>query len=155
MLNDTFRKIGSNVKAMNKKGEGIFGLLITYAIPNAVNGHEELRKSIKAQEKFVTEELKVKLGENSTYKVAKNLLCNCVEAGISLTDANGKPKGKTQLEEELAATKTPKTPLEKFRATMDTAMKIADQLSDGECITAAALADTLFKAVAVRIKAAA
>lgn len=150
-----YELIGKSVKGINKKAAGIFGLLIAFTIEHASNGHEAVREQVKQQEKLVTETLKVKLNENSTYKVAKNLLCNCVEAGIPLRDANGDPKGKTQLEDELAATKTPKSELEKFQSTMSTASSIADKLSDHECITAAALANNLLDSVAVRIKAAA
>lgn len=155
MLNDNFRKIGSNVKAMNKKGEGIFGLLIAFSIPLAGQGHESLGKSVKEQEKFVEAELKVKLSDNSTFKAAKSIIVRCVEHGISLVDSEGKARGKTDLERELEAFKTEKTPLEKFKATISTADKIADTLSDAEVITAAALVDSLLKSILPRIKAAA
>jgi hypothetical protein len=157
-MNPAFRPIADAVKTMNRKGTGMYGNMIRFAhdaIQKDALNHVQLKGLFKEQEKIAAAELKVKMGENATYRVIKALLQNVREAGISMSNPDGTLKGKSQLEEEYAATLTPKSAIDKFKSTMNTANTLADSLTDVDAITAAALVNDLLTKVSKLIKLAA
>ena len=62
---------------------------------------EELRKMLERRERKASAEVRAHINRSSTYRVQKNLLVRCLDAGIPLLGQDGKPKGKTALEAEL------------------------------------------------------
>lgn len=159
-MNENFKKAASAVKVLKQKATGLFGALVAFAIDVSVNGDTQVDKGtdIKPlfveQEKLAAAEMKVHFGKDapSTYRVVKGLLVACVAAGIQLKDASGKPKGKTALEEELAATKVPKAEIDKFKTAMNTAGAIADKLPAHDRLVAAALVQDLLAKLTVGIE---
>jgi acyl-CoA-binding protein len=144
-MNEQFKKAAQAVKTINTKGTSMFSLLLMFAVESgATEGQSvDLKPVFGVQEKLATAELKVEMGKNSTYRVAKGTIIGCAKAGIALLDADGKPKGKTALEEELAETKTPKSELDKFKTSMTTAANLLAKLDARDRITAAALVQDL------------
>lgn len=158
-MDPMFKPIAEAVKTANKKNAGTYGsmakLTLDCTTTRGMTTAEALKDFFKAQEKAATVELRVKMGENSTYRVVKGLMLKAVELGISLVRADGDIKGKTELEEEILAAKPQKSPLDKFKIAMNTAGAVAKDLTDEECITAAALLNSLLVDVSKRIKLAA
>lgn len=154
MLNENFKKVATIVRGLEKKGKGVFGALQTFVIEAGSNGVEALKDALKAQEKLANTEMKMEMQKNSTYKVAKSVLVRAVEANIALVGADGKPRGKTDIEADLdalAAAEPEKTDFEKFQAAMNTATQLAGKVSDEDCAIAAGLVSTLYKTLADRI----
>jgi hypothetical protein len=142
MLNKQFEIVGKAVKAIDGKAKGIFGAILAFAIEVKPTDVEQLRGYIKAQEQIVGDTMKVKLGGNSTYKVAKGKVLKAVELGIPLVGKNGKPVGKTALEDAIKAkelelagpaapVKAPATPFDNCMVALgvlaDEAKKIEDK----------------------------
>lgn len=157
-LNPLFKPIAEAVKTMNRKGAGIYGGAIAFAHEQFNKGAAtdvQMKGVFKEQEKVASAELRVKMGENSTYRVVKGLLIAARKAGISYVKPDGDFKGKTELEAELALLSPEKSALDKFKALMNSANAVADNLTDLEAITASALVNDLLTKVAAKIKAAA
>lgn len=110
MLNEQFAVAVKAVKAIDSKGKGLFNALRDYVMAMGVVGIEEMRGYFKAQEQLATTLMKVNMTQNSTYKVAKGKLLKAIELGVSLTDSNGKPLGKTALEDAIKAASPAPTP---------------------------------------------
>jgi hypothetical protein len=136
------------------KNIGLFVVDVAYGNGLPATG-TDIKPVFKAQEMMASVEHKVAMGENSTYRVVKNLLVNCVAKGVSIVDANGKLKGKTELEKELALLKEEKSAIEKFKATMGTAEKIAAQLDARDIPNALAMIKSLMDSVPAGLKLAA
>jgi hypothetical protein len=160
MLNEHYSKAITAVKTMNKSGTSVFGALLTFAHEHRLNGTDALKAHFKAQEKLASSEKKVEMTKNSTYKVAKGKLVKAVDLGIDLMP-DGKPMGKTALEEKIAEVEdalgggTPaKTDFDKFSAALNTASKHADKVSDADVAIAAGLVSTLYAKLAARIPSA-
>lgn len=160
-MNEQFRKAVTCVKTLNTKAGSLWGALVAFAVSVMPEEHRgggtsiDVKGQFKSEEALATRELKVEMGKNSTYRVAKGVLVGCAAAGIPLLDANGKARGKTELEEALKATKVPKADIDKFKTTMTTAGNIAAGLSAHDRIMAAALVQDLLKQVTAGIALAA
>lgn len=152
-MNDAFKAVAQSVKALNKKGAGLFGLVGAFVLSimpeNGFDPGHDLKPVFSNEEKLATVELKVSFGKDapSTYRVVKGLFINCATAGIKLTE-NGKLRGKSDLEAELALGKVPKSEIDKFKSTIATAMAIADKLPAHDRLMAAALVQELLKSTA-------
>lgn len=151
-MNVNFQKAGEAAVSVQKKGAGMYGLLVFFLVdinPTHASGSsvkETCAKVFKACEKaFAQENPKAeKLGSIGSYRSAKTVLLQAVEYGVQVLDANGKPRGKTEVEKELAAMKEPKTSMDKFKAAMTTADKMVDDLvGTSELALAYSLAKTL------------
>jgi hypothetical protein len=161
MLNTHFQKAAAAVKTLNSKASGMYGHLVMFAVENKSLTHEQLKDLFKAQEKLASSQLKVEMGKNSTYKVAKGKIIKAVELGIALVDANGKPVGKTDLEGKikdaeaaLAGPVTPKaepTAFDKLQMAVAVASEQAKLIDEKDCAIAAGLVSTLYKVLADRI----
>lgn len=159
-LNEHYQQAVDAVKGINKKQGSLWSGLVLFTveamalIPNVEK--PDMKPAFKEAEKIATVEQRVKMGENSTYRVQKGILCSCVSKGVVLVDAKGKPRGKTELEDELAALKVEKSALEKFKVSMNTATAIAGKFTAGsDYITAAGLVSDLLKKLTPHIRAAA
>lgn len=161
MLNEHYKKAAQAVKTMNKSGNSMFGALLAFAHSHKGDGFEALKAQFKAQEKLASDEMKVEMGKNSTYKVAKGKLIKAVELGIPLVDADGKALGKTDLEgkikeieDALAGPATPKaepTPFDLFQAAMKAASEASDKVDAKDAPIMAGMALTLLKKLEARI----
>lgn len=151
MLNENYKSVANAVKGINAKGRSMWAALVAFTLESNTNGHESLKDNFKAQEKLALGEMKLEMGKNSTYKVAKGVLVRATEYGVAITDPKGKPRGKTDIEKELAALKGEKSPADKFKVAMTTANTIADKLLDTDCPTAAALVSDLYAKIAARM----
>lgn len=160
-MNEQFRKAVTAVKTLNTKAGTLYTSLVLFAVSvmpeeSRTGGQVvDLKPKFKVEETLANAEFKVEMGKNSTYRVVKNLLVNCAAKGIALVDPNGKIKGKTALEDELAGTKVPKAEIDKFKVAMNTASAIGDRLSAHDRIMAAALVQDLLKKVTTGIALAA
>lgn len=158
-MHKNFEAIAIAAKGIETKGTGLFGMLIGFAIEMLnmadvkAGGVEALTMLVKDQERMAGMEKGIKLGSNSTYKSAKSVILNAVEAELSLTNVKGKPKGKTELQDELAALKVPSTPAEKFRKALENALKLVEKLDKADVVTAASLSNDLNVALGARLKA--
>jgi hypothetical protein len=158
-MNANFVKACGVVKRLATGEVKLFPLLLTFVLetcPGTDKGVAlDIKKDFKKAERDADSEMKVKMGDNSTYRVAKGVLINSVAAGLALCHADGKPKGKTELENELADLKVPKSEIEKFKAAIGTAEKIGMKLPASDLLIAAALVNELLKEVSVGLKLAA
>lgn len=159
-LNEHYQQAVNAVKSIDKGVKAMWPGLVLFTveamrlIPNVKT--PDMKPAFKAAEKQATVEAKVRMNENSTYRVQKGLLCNCVSKGITIVDGAGKPRGKTELEDELAALKDEKSPLDKFKTSMNTANALADKFTTmPEYLSAASLVNDLMKKLTPHIKAAA
>lgn len=161
-MNEHFKKAASAVKAIESKGKGMFNALLAFAHDHRTNGADALREHFKAQEKLASVEMKVEMTKNSTYKVAKGKLVKAVELGIELVDTDGKPIGKTALEEKIKEvegtadesekeTKAVLVPAQEFAELILAASKSADKLADTDITTACAQVSDLYKKLADRL----
>lgn len=157
-MNEAFRAVATSVKGISKKAGGLFGLIGTFVLSEQKQDETDaggwpkgmdIKPIFAREEKAATAEMKVTFGKDapSTYRVVKALFVNCVAAGIALEE-NGKLRGKTDLEAELAALKVPKSELDKFKGAVETASKISDNLPAHDRLIAAALVQELLKSVA-------
>jgi hypothetical protein len=161
MLNTHFEQAAKAVKSLNTKTNGMYGHLLAFAHEHRTNGADALRDHFKAQEKLATLHVKVEMGKNSTYKVAKGKLIKAVELGIALVDADGKPIGKTALEEAIKGVegasaeaedkKAPATPFDQFTLALATASDAAKSIPDTDIAMAAGQVQVLLEALVKRI----
>jgi hypothetical protein len=159
-MNPNYEKAVVATNALNKKASGLYGNLGAFVLDVAyANGipakGTDIKPLFKNEEQAAEAIMKIKMGENSTYRVIKNLFANCVMGGVNLQDGKGRLRGKSDLESELAALKEPKTAMEKFATAITTATKASDGLSASERLTAAKLASDLLDALANQLKMAA
>lgn len=157
-MNKHFEKAATSVKSLQKKASGLFGLLGAFVLDACyANGHPptdlDVKGLFKEQEQQAEAALKVVFGKDapSTYRVVKKLMCDCVAAGVSICDADGKLRGKSALEAELAEGKVDKSPIDKLKAALAIASKQADILPAHERIVAAALVQDLMDKCCVGI----
>lgn len=152
-MNKHYESAAKAVKSISGKTGSLWENLVHFAV--SVDPTDPMKDAFKAQEREASATMKVEMAKNSTYRVQKGLIVNCVAKGISLVDSDGKPKGKTDLEGELAATKVKKSAADRFKIILNSANTVADELSDHECITAAALVNDLLNKVSASIRVAA
>lgn len=148
-MNGNYEKAVGVVGTLNKKGEGLWGLLCLFAHEtrgvdangkdNKMEG-EALKAVFVANEKVASKDMRTDMNKNSTYRVAKGILVAAVEADLSLVDSDGKARGKTDLENELKDLKVAKSPLEKFQTAVASASKLVDKLDPADHATAYLLA---------------
>ncbi|HEY9815113.1 MAG TPA: hypothetical protein V6D20_04805, partial [Candidatus Obscuribacterales bacterium] len=118
------------------KGAGLWNSLVNFCIESGKHsskGVKELKGAFTQEEKAADKDHKVKMGENSTYRVCKSVLTKAAALDISLVDADGKVKGKTAVEQEIAAHAEEKSNYEKFKSSMNTATVLAAKVvEDGD-----------------------
>jgi hypothetical protein len=148
-MNVNYEKAIGVVGTLIKKGEGLWGLLCLFAHDTRgvdANGKdlkmdgETLKAVFTSNEKVASKDMRTDMNKNSTYRVAKGILIAAVEADLSLVDSDGKPRGKTDLENELKDLKEKKSPLEKFQSAIASAAKQVDKLDPADLPTAYLLA---------------
>jgi len=150
-MNQHFQGAVKAVKSLGKAGASLWSSLVMFAMtlqdgdPVQPDVNTDMKGAFKKAELVASIESKVAMAENSTYRAAKSVITNAVAAGILLTDDKGKPRGKTEIEDELKALKEEKTELEKFKSSIATASKIAAKLDAKDIVLAATLANDLFK----------
>lgn len=144
-MNQHYEAAVKAVKGLNKQTGALWPSLVLFAVAT-VQG-TDAKPAFKAEEKLASNDAKVKMGENSTYRVQKGIIVAAIAKGIKLVDADGKPRGKTDIEDELKEGKAPKSAIDKFKIAMNTAGALADQLAAHDRIMAAALVQDLLKAV--------
>jgi hypothetical protein len=171
-MNTIFAKSLDSYIAADKRNLNAFGTLVTFAqeqvtaapadvASNAAKLSAVLKNAI-ADNEAEYRKANPKLAEFPTnYRTAKSVILSAVKAGVSLVDADGKSKGKSALEKEVADGKADTKPeIEKFTSTMATAAAIfakLDTLSDVQKAKELVrqLADMVVKAEAAMIAAAA
>jgi hypothetical protein len=162
-MNEQFKAAVLAVKSLDKKTGGLWRALVQFICTDSepvAKGEAkgtDMKPVFKAAEQTALAEMKVKMADNSTYRVQKNLICNCVKAGIALMDEKGQPRGKSELEAELDETKVPKTELEKFKLAVNTLTNIGKKLDASERLIATALVSDVLKdmTASMELKAAA
>lgn len=151
-MNSNFEKVAKAATTINKAGSGMWGLMVAVQQDWNSLDHVALKETIKGQEAEANTQFKMKINENSTYRVIKGVVLSAVEYGISLVRPDGKPRGKTEVEADIKAAKGEKSAIEKFKSTIDTATKIEAKLETADLPLAAKLAkdvlDKLIKRIA-------
>lgn len=118
--------------AGEKKASNAFGKLIEFAdtatcsIEDAKRA-DVLKSAIKSGETAYKTGMKVE-SMPGAYRSAKSVITVAVSMGISLKNAEGKYKGKTELEKEIKEGKPGKPEFEKFKTSMNTATLIFGKL---------------------------
>lgn len=162
-MNGHYEKAVNVVGTLIKKGEGLWGNLVMFTHETRgvdANGKdlsmdgETIKAVFAANEKVASKDMRTDMNKNSTYRVAKGILIAAVAADLSLIDSEGKPRGKTDLENELKDMKEKKTPLEKFQSAIASAAKQVDKLDAADYATAYLLAKQVQDDLAAYIKAA-
>jgi hypothetical protein len=152
-MNKNFEIAAKAVKSITGKSVSLWENLVLFAV--AMDPTTEPKENFKTEERLARTEVKVEIGKNSTYRVAKGVIVNALAKGVALLDADGKPRGKTDIEDQLKAAKVKKSAADRFKIVMASANTIADELTDAECISAAALANDLLNKVSASIRKAA
>jgi hypothetical protein len=118
---------------------------------------KQTKKQFGVQESLASAEKRITMGENSTYRVIKGRIIEAVALGVALLDSDGKARGKTAVEADIAALKDDKekTAFEKFKGTMSTADKIAAKLDAKDMLLALALVRELEKSLMPALEVAA
>ena len=142
-MNTNYAKAVEAVKTLNKKGEGLWAALCLFV--HEVRGESEAGKHnkmegeamktfFKTEERVADKDMKVKMGENSTYRVSKGILVKAVELDLSVVDSDGKPVGKTALEKQIKDLETtaPKSPLELFKKAVERAADALDEIDPAD-----------------------
>lgn len=160
-MNSNFRKVALAVKSINKKDGSMFKDLALFAqefVTTSKDTEASIEDAFKVEEALASAEFKLKMGKNSTYRSNKSVLVKAVEAGVSLVDAKGNPKGKTALEAEvdaLAPAEPPKSDYDKFVDAVGKASKLVDELDAQQCLTAASLVQGLLSKLTPKLALAA
>ena len=152
-MNKHFEAAAKAVKSIERKTGSLWENLVHFAV--SCDPADPIKDHFKTQEREATVYMKVEMGKNSTYRVQKTLIVNAIAKGVPIVDSDGQPRGKTAVEWDLAALKVKKGAAYRFKIAMSTANNAADELTDGECIAAAALANDLLNKVSARIRVAA
>lgn len=103
-LHETFcPTCGQECEAAALRGNLWHGLVTFIASAVAASeGSVDVKRVFQQHEKRLSRDVLAQINKRSTFRVQKYVLAKCVAAGIPLLKPNGKPKGKTQLERELA-----------------------------------------------------
>lgn len=151
-MNKHYLEAVGSVASLIKKGEGLWAQLVRFSHEMRTNDTpckdgEAMKASFLTEEKAASKEQKVDMGKNSTYRVIKGILVKAAEYNVELMDAKGKPRGKTDIERELAdlVPKNTKTPLEKLQASIAAASKQVDEIEDTDLAAATACVEVLYK----------
>ena len=150
-MNENFKKVATAVKGIIGKSNTLWGSLVAFVAESNANGADALKQHFKDQEALADVEYKMSMSKNSTYKVAKSVLQRATELGIAILTPEGKPRGKTDIEKDIADQRTQKSPADKFKAALAVAAKAADQLTEAEMPVSAAMVSELYKKLADRI----
>lgn len=137
MYKDHFNKAADTVGILNKKGDGLWGSLALAvhewrAAADAPVSEEQAKEMFKEEEKRLNREKLVAMDKNSTYRVCKSVLIGAVKHDIPLVDADGKPRGKTDVEAAVKEEKAGKSPADKFKAALIAATKAVDAMEKQE-----------------------
>lgn len=89
------------------------------------------------------------------YRSNKSVLLGCEKYGIPVIDADGFPRGKTELEKAIKEAKSPKTPMEKAMDALERMTKASDELDQAELDVLVNAVATVFPQLVVVRKAAA
>jgi hypothetical protein len=156
-MNENFQKAAAAVKTLNSKGNSMWGALVAFALDASTNGASALKDNFKIEERLAAATMRVEMGKNSTYKVAKSVIVRATEMGIPLVDKDGKARGKTDVEADIKLGKEEKSASEKFKVAMNTATSIAAKLEAKDIPVAAGLVKELLEKItgALELKAAA
>jgi hypothetical protein len=161
VLNEHYKAATKEVKSIDRKAVSLYGnlgafvLSVCYDNGIAPMAGTDIKPTFAFQERMAVVEEKVKMGENSTYRSIKSVLCTAVGLGVVLIDSAGNLKGKSEVEAEIKALKNDKTELEKFKSAIETATHIKDKLLPNERLIAAGLVDDLLKTMKMELKIAA
>jgi hypothetical protein len=118
--------------AGEKKASNAFGKLIEFAdvVTCAIEDSKRL-DVLKSMTKTGEDEFKKASKEMhmpAAYRSAKSVITTAVALSIALKNADGKYKGKTELEKEIKEGKVGKSEFEKFKSSMNTATLIFGKL---------------------------
>lgn len=157
-MNQHYATAAKAVKSLGKAGASLWVSLVMFAMTQQEDRVEQpvkgtdMKPMFKAAETAASVEHKVKMGENSTYRVAKGVIVQAVSLGVALVDEKGKPRGKTDIEDELKGLKDEKPAIDKFKATMATATALAAKLDAKDTVMAAAMVSDLRKSLLESLK---
>ncbi len=157
-MNPNFKQAVTAAKTIESRSGGLWTALVLFAgdvLKNNMGVACDISADFKKEEQQASTEMRYEVTKNSTYRSNKCVIVNAVEAGVSLFDSKGKPRGKTEVEKELKEGKEKKPAMSRFQTVLKSADTIADELLDSDCILAAALVQALLDKVAVRIRKAA
>lgn len=150
-MNSNFETVARSAKTIGNKGNTLWYSMVLFQQDYAALGKEQLKAIIKGQEREANALLRIKMGENSTYRVVKGVVLSAVEYGISLVRKDGKPRGKTEVEADIKEAKGEKAAVDKFKATMNTANAIADKLLTGDIPVSTGIVKELFDKLMKRL----
>jgi hypothetical protein len=151
-MNVNFETVAKAAKTINGKAGGLWHAMVLFQQDYASLDKDQLKVTIKGQEQEANAALRIKIGENSTYRVVKGVILSAVELGISLINKHGKVRGKTEVEADIKEVKGEKSAVDKFKSTLSTANSIADKLLTGDLPVSAGLVKELFDKLADRIR---
>ena len=132
-----FEIVANAAVAIQNKGTSLWanmaGFIGTYVAGQEVTPEVDDVKAMLLDEELLFGKSNPKapaLKNIGAYRSAKSVALKALEVGVCLLYEKGKPKGKTQVENEIKelANESVKTPLDKFRSTMNTATAIGDKL---------------------------
>lgn len=123
--------LNAYVQGEKKQGNG-YGKLISFAF-ELTHSIEDTTKVDVLKSTLQTAEESYKATNKvermpAAYRSAKSVIVTAVSMSISLVDAEGKYKGKTELEKEIKEGKPGKPEFEKFKGAMNTATLIFGKL---------------------------
>jgi hypothetical protein len=144
-MHELFKNAVTTAKGLDRKGTSMWEDLVNFSV--TVEGDRKaLDASFKKQEREAVIEVKYEMDKNSTYRAIKSVIGKARELDVLLI-IDGKVRGKTEVEKECKAkaeeTAKPKSELDKFKSTMNTANAIADKLEAKDAVMAAALVQDL------------
>lgn len=164
MLNANYLAAAKAVKTIDSKGKGLWNALLAFTKDFYHLAPDALKDAFKQQEDAANNQLKVQMGKNSTYKVAKGKLLKAHTLGISLVDAKGKAKGKTAIEEEIKAIEGGKasasepsepevtlTPSQQFAELVMAAERLIPSIPQADTPVCAGMVSGLYKQIADRL----
>lgn len=150
-MNSNFEAAARAAKSISGKNGTLWQSMVLFQQDYPSLDKEQMRNVIKGQEREANVEHRIKVGENSTYRVVKTVILTAIEYGISLVTAKGKPRGKTEVETDIKAARGEKSAADKFKATMATATALAGKLLLGDIPVAAGSVKELFDGLVKRL----
>lgn len=156
MLNPNFKAAAKSAISTEKQRGNLWHSLVLFAGDVLKNdAGADVSEAFKEQEREAGAEMRVDIAKNSTFRSNKCVVLNAIEYKVALVDVKGKPRGKTEVEKDIAAAKGKKPAMSRFQTVLKSADSIADELTDRDVVLAAGLVQALLDKLTVSIKKAA
>lgn len=119
VLNASIIAAVAAAKSVEASSGKVWNGIAEFAINEGLN-EDTAKDAFKEQENLYMEKHKVQPSTYSTYRSAKSVCMNALKNNIDLVDAEGKPRGKTEIEKAIKAARDEnKTPFDKWIGMFD------------------------------------